>query len=330
MGMVLSVPMVLAGVWAMARGQRRRRRTAGMNAACAERIAALIAATGPISRRRLHGALPVRSRATATTRRASPSARTATSSPRRKSARCSANWSPSGCVQAWQAIGSPPAVTHRRDRPRPRHADEGHAAHARPARRRNSPTAPILRWSRPARAWPQSRRRRWPAAADRSAGMPRIDTLPDQPAARRRQRAFRRHARSASSSSATAGWRERAVGLDADGALQLRRRRRLRSTADALPPDARPCAATARSSKSRRRATALMAAIAERIAANGGCGLFIDYGHLEPGLGDTLQAVRGTSLRRRARQSRRSRPHLACRFRRAGRCRAARTASKRI
>ncbi|TIS04911.1 MAG: hypothetical protein E5X14_21890, partial [Mesorhizobium sp.] len=37
---------------------------------------------------------------------------------------------------------------------------------------------------------------------------------------------------------------------------------------------------------------ALMTAIAERIAGHGSAGLFIDYGHLEPGFGDTLQAVR--------------------------------------
>src|SRR5438477_524880 len=37
---------------------------------------------------------------------------------------------------------------------------------------------------------------------------------------------------------------------------------------------------------------ALMAAIAERIAGHGGAGLFIDYGHLEHGIGDTLQALR--------------------------------------
>ena len=35
-----------------------------------------------------------------------------------------------------------------------------------------------------------------------------------------------------------------------------------------------------------------MAAIAERIAGHGGAGLFIDYGHLEHGIGDTLQALR--------------------------------------
>ncbi len=38
--------------------------------------------------------------------------------------------------------------------------------------------------------------------------------------------------------------------------------------------------------------TALMEAIAARIAANGGAGLFIDYGHLQSGVGDTLQAVK--------------------------------------
>jgi len=38
--------------------------------------------------------------------------------------------------------------------------------------------------------------------------------------------------------------------------------------------------------------TALMAAIAGRMAPNGGAGLFLDYGHLQPGVGDTLQALR--------------------------------------
>ncbi len=38
--------------------------------------------------------------------------------------------------------------------------------------------------------------------------------------------------------------------------------------------------------------SALMAAIAERLARHGGAGLFIDYGYLEPGIGDTFQALR--------------------------------------
>ncbi|RUU50589.1 class I SAM-dependent methyltransferase, partial [Mesorhizobium sp. M2C.T.Ca.TU.009.01.2.1] len=38
--------------------------------------------------------------------------------------------------------------------------------------------------------------------------------------------------------------------------------------------------------------SALMSQIAERIAGQGGAGLFIDYGHLQPGIGDTFQALR--------------------------------------
>jgi SAM-dependent MidA family methyltransferase len=37
---------------------------------------------------------------------------------------------------------------------------------------------------------------------------------------------------------------------------------------------------------------AFMQTVAEHIARLGGAALFFDYGHLEPGLGDTLQAVR--------------------------------------
>src|SRR5690606_40884060 len=38
---------------------------------------------------------------------------------------------------------------------------------------------------------------------------------------------------------------------------------------------------------------ALMETISERLAKQGGAGLFIDYGYEGPALGDTLQAVRG-------------------------------------
>ena len=38
-------------------------------------------------------------------------------------------------------------------------------------------------------------------------------------------------------------------------------------------------------------AAAIMASLARRIAREGGAGLVIDYGHLESGFGDTLQAV---------------------------------------
>ena len=85
-------------------------------------------------------------------------------------------------------------------------------------------------------------------------------------------------------------WLERAVGLDSSGNLQF-----VAGTASldpaSLPKEAETTVngsivelAPARS--------ALMSAIAERIAAHGGAGLFFDYGHLRPGTGDTFQAVR--------------------------------------
>ncbi|CDX15871.1 conserved hypothetical protein [Mesorhizobium sp. ORS 3324] len=87
-----------------------------------------------------------------------------------------------------------------------------------------------------------------------------------------------------------AGWRERMVGLDdADnlhffaGAGSVDPALLPANAADA-PQGAIVEVAPARA--------ALMSAIAERIAGNGGAGLFIDYGHLEPGIGDTLQALR--------------------------------------
>ncbi len=86
------------------------------------------------------------------------------------------------------------------------------------------------------------------------------------------------------------GWRERMVGLDDEGRLAFFAGA---ASVDAalLPPGsaAAPQGAIAEVAPAR---TALMQTIAERVAADGGAGLFIDYGHLEPGLGDTLQAVR--------------------------------------
>lgn len=85
-------------------------------------------------------------------------------------------------------------------------------------------------------------------------------------------------------------WRERAIGLDDAGNLAFI------ASAGApdpslLPPDAGdpPDGAIVELAPAR---VAMMDAIAGRIAAHGGAGLFIDYGHLEPGMGDTLQAVR--------------------------------------
>jgi len=85
-------------------------------------------------------------------------------------------------------------------------------------------------------------------------------------------------------------WRERMVGLDDHDEL------RFFAGAGSLDPtllpedaSAAPEGAVAEVAPAR---VALMSAIAARIAAKGGAGLFIDYGHLQPGIGDTLQALR--------------------------------------
>ena len=85
------------------------------------------------------------------------------------------------------------------------------------------------------------------------------------------------------------GWRERCIDVNAEelrfvagaGSLDL----------SLLPPGARdaPDGTVAEIAPAR---SALMHKIAERIATAGGAGLFVDYGHLVRGVGDTLQAVR--------------------------------------
>jgi SAM-dependent MidA family methyltransferase len=85
------------------------------------------------------------------------------------------------------------------------------------------------------------------------------------------------------------GWRERMVDRDEGdnltfvagaGSLDL----------SLLPPEAVRAAPGAIFEIAPAR-EALMQAVAERIRRDGGAGLFIDYGHPVPGLGDTLQAV---------------------------------------
>ncbi|MCX7303888.1 MAG: class I SAM-dependent methyltransferase [Hyphomicrobiales bacterium] len=86
-------------------------------------------------------------------------------------------------------------------------------------------------------------------------------------------------------------WLEYAIGLDSDGALQFGI-----GTAslgvEALPPGAEHAPDGSLFEIGPARET-MMAKVASRIAAHGGCGIFFDYGHLEPSLGDTFQAVRG-------------------------------------
>jgi SAM-dependent MidA family methyltransferase len=85
-------------------------------------------------------------------------------------------------------------------------------------------------------------------------------------------------------------WLERAVGLDVAGALRFAATPGAPDPAS-LPPDAAGAADGAIVEIAPAR-TALMEAIAARIASQGGAGLFIDYGHLQSGIGNTLQAVR--------------------------------------
>ncbi|MDQ6436692.1 class I SAM-dependent methyltransferase [Mesorhizobium sp. LHD-90] len=85
-------------------------------------------------------------------------------------------------------------------------------------------------------------------------------------------------------------WRERMIGLDNDDRLIFV------AGAGSLEPSLLPPGADAAEDGAifeiAPARAALMQKIAEWIAKKGGAGLFIDYGHLAPGLGDTLQAVR--------------------------------------
>jgi SAM-dependent MidA family methyltransferase len=81
------------------------------------------------------------------------------------------------------------------------------------------------------------------------------------------------------------GWAEQVVGLDARGRLAFG----LAATpAASLLPDAREGAVFEQSAAQ----AAIGAALGQRLAADGGAALLIDYGRARPGFGDTLQAVR--------------------------------------
>ncbi|KAA3451996.1 methyltransferase [Mesorhizobium sp. SARCC-RB16n] len=89
---------------------------------------------------------------------------------------------------------------------------------------------------------------------------------------------------------AGAGWRERMVGLDhSDNLCFFAGAGSVDPTL--LPTDATGAPQGAIVEVAPARA-ALMATIAERVSTDGGAGLFLDYGHLQPGVGDTLQALR--------------------------------------
>lgn len=81
------------------------------------------------------------------------------------------------------------------------------------------------------------------------------------------------------------GWRERLVGLDGEGRLAF---------GLSGAPDASLAVAAPVSSVLEQPAAALdaVAAVARHVAAEGGAGLFIDYGPARSGFGDTLQALK--------------------------------------
>lgn len=86
------------------------------------------------------------------------------------------------------------------------------------------------------------------------------------------------------------GWHERLVGLDDGGRLAfVAGPATLEATL--LPPVASSAPAGSIVEVAPAR-TAMMDTIAANIAACGGAGLFIDYGHAEPAVGDTLQTMR--------------------------------------
>ncbi len=86
------------------------------------------------------------------------------------------------------------------------------------------------------------------------------------------------------------GWHERRVGLQPDGKLAFGLDpAQLPALEDKLPPRLRPAPAGA---MLEQRDSTPLQEIARRIAASGGAGLVVDYGHMQTAFGDTLQAVR--------------------------------------
>jgi SAM-dependent MidA family methyltransferase len=86
------------------------------------------------------------------------------------------------------------------------------------------------------------------------------------------------------------GWRERVVALDEAG--ELRFAAGFAGIDPAFLPQEAAAAPQGTIFETAPAREALMDSIAARTAANGGGALFFDYGHLQPGLGDTLQALR--------------------------------------
>ncbi|CAA6603969.1 conserved hypothetical protein [Rhodospirillaceae bacterium LM-1] len=87
------------------------------------------------------------------------------------------------------------------------------------------------------------------------------------------------------------GWRERLIGLDERGKLAWQTKPEPDPNL-ALPPHMAE-AADGNIAETCPQALALVKALADRLGQCGGAALFFDYGPMESGLGDSLQAVKG-------------------------------------
>ena len=85
------------------------------------------------------------------------------------------------------------------------------------------------------------------------------------------------------------GFRERLVGLDADGKLTFAAG--VTGIDAALLPSGHQSASQGTIAEVAPARMAIMQMLADRLFDTGGTALIIDYGHLRPGFGDTLQAV---------------------------------------
>jgi len=88
------------------------------------------------------------------------------------------------------------------------------------------------------------------------------------------------------------GWRERLVGLHEDGSGLTFVLSKEQADQEIIPKNVRETAEQGAVYEDQSLSRALMSDIAARIVKFGGAALFIDYGHDQHGLGDTLQAVK--------------------------------------
>ena len=291
MGMILSLPMVLVGLWAIV-SARMASGHAGAMTALRERLVRLIEATGPLSvADYMAHCLFDPEQGYYTTREPFGVSGDFTTAPEisQMFGELVAIW----LYNAWTLAGRPENGGSGRDRPRARHADERCRPHPAPARSGFRAADAFRSWSRPVRACARSSARplaRQPARLRLARFQwPRCPTVRFSSWAT----SFSTPCPSPSMWRPIGGWRETHGRARRGGKpLFLRPAQGYRTGSSCRPvPIARP---RARSSSSHRRAARSCqgGGIAARIGRHGGAGLFFDYGYEGPALGDTLQALR--------------------------------------